>query len=171
MAARGADLSRAVPKIGSPIAPMAAAAQTSGPKATRQSDVIYGRKFGVALTMEVFTVRWPVRSGTTNSTGRRGASATIAAGRARRPDRYIRGPATEPCRRFRDCTMGAAGRRFSAGDRRTHHGHLLSYLLPLDLRQSFQKAQSRSQGVTWTNGALPQRSSTISWPNSGCSPT
>jgi dipeptidyl aminopeptidase/acylaminoacyl peptidase len=32
-----------------------AAAQTSGPKATRQSDVIYGRKFGVALTIEVFT--------------------------------------------------------------------------------------------------------------------
>ena len=32
-----------------------AAAQTSGLKATRQSDVIYGRKFGVALTMEVFT--------------------------------------------------------------------------------------------------------------------
>ena len=32
-----------------------AAAQTSGVKATRQSDVIYGRKFGVALTMEVFT--------------------------------------------------------------------------------------------------------------------
>ena len=31
-----------------------AAAQT-GAKATRQSDVIYGRKFGVALTMEVFT--------------------------------------------------------------------------------------------------------------------
>jgi hypothetical protein len=33
----------------------AAAAQTNPPKATRQSDVIYGRKFGVALTMEVFT--------------------------------------------------------------------------------------------------------------------
>jgi acetyl esterase/lipase len=32
-----------------------AAAQTSGAKATRQSDVIYGRKFGMALTMEVFT--------------------------------------------------------------------------------------------------------------------
>ena len=32
-----------------------AAAQTVGPKATRQSDMIYGRKFGVALTMEVFT--------------------------------------------------------------------------------------------------------------------
>lgn len=32
-----------------------AAAQTGGLKATRQSDVIYGRKFGVALTMEVFT--------------------------------------------------------------------------------------------------------------------
>jgi hypothetical protein len=32
-----------------------AAAQTSGRKAIRQSDVIYGRKFGVALTMEVFT--------------------------------------------------------------------------------------------------------------------
>ena len=25
------------------------------PEAARQSDVIYGRKFGVALTMEVFT--------------------------------------------------------------------------------------------------------------------
>src|SRR5262245_31974184 len=33
----------------------AAAAQTSAAKATRQSDVIYGRKFGMALTMEVFT--------------------------------------------------------------------------------------------------------------------
>jgi acetyl esterase/lipase len=32
-----------------------AAAQTSAPKATRQVDVIYGRKFGMALTMEVFT--------------------------------------------------------------------------------------------------------------------
>jgi acetyl esterase/lipase len=32
-----------------------AAAQASRPKAARQSDVIYGRKFGVALTMEVFT--------------------------------------------------------------------------------------------------------------------
>lgn len=32
-----------------------AAEQTSRPKAARQSDVIYGRKFGVALTMEVFT--------------------------------------------------------------------------------------------------------------------
>jgi len=32
-----------------------AAAQTSTPKAARQSDVIYGRKFGTALTMEVFT--------------------------------------------------------------------------------------------------------------------
>jgi acetyl esterase/lipase len=31
------------------------AAQTSGAKATRRSDLIYGRKFGVALTMEVFT--------------------------------------------------------------------------------------------------------------------
>ena len=31
------------------------AAQTSNAKATRQSDVIYGRKFGTALTMEVFT--------------------------------------------------------------------------------------------------------------------
>jgi acetyl esterase/lipase len=29
-------------------------AQVSSPNATRQSDVIYGRKFGVALTMEVF---------------------------------------------------------------------------------------------------------------------
>jgi hypothetical protein len=38
-----------------------AAAQTSAPKATRQSDVIYGRKFGVALTMEVFTA--PARNG------------------------------------------------------------------------------------------------------------
>ena len=37
------------------------AAQTSGPKAARQSDVIYGRKFGVALTMEVFTA--PTRNG------------------------------------------------------------------------------------------------------------
>src|SRR5262245_3823963 len=33
----------------------AAAAQTGAAKATRQSDVIYGRKFGMALTMEVFT--------------------------------------------------------------------------------------------------------------------
>jgi dipeptidyl aminopeptidase/acylaminoacyl peptidase len=33
----------------------AAAAQTSGAKITRQSDVIYGRKSGMALTMEVFT--------------------------------------------------------------------------------------------------------------------
>jgi acetyl esterase/lipase len=33
----------------------AAAAQTSTAKLTRQSDVIYGRKFGTALTMEVFT--------------------------------------------------------------------------------------------------------------------
>jgi acetyl esterase/lipase len=33
----------------------AAGAQTSAAKATRQSDVIYGRKFGMALTMEVFT--------------------------------------------------------------------------------------------------------------------
>ena len=33
----------------------AATAQIGGAKATRQSDVIYGRKFGVALTMEVFT--------------------------------------------------------------------------------------------------------------------
>jgi len=33
----------------------AAAAQTSAAKTTRQSDVIYGRKFGMALTMEVFT--------------------------------------------------------------------------------------------------------------------
>jgi acetyl esterase/lipase len=33
----------------------AAAAQTSRPKAARQSDVIYGRKLGMALTMEVFT--------------------------------------------------------------------------------------------------------------------
>lgn len=32
-----------------------AAEQTSRPKAARQSDVIYGRKFGVALTMEVST--------------------------------------------------------------------------------------------------------------------
>ena len=32
-----------------------AAAQTSATKATRQSDVVYGRKFGMALTMEVFT--------------------------------------------------------------------------------------------------------------------
>jgi acetyl esterase/lipase len=32
-----------------------AAEQTSRPNAARQSDVIYGRKFGVALTMEVFT--------------------------------------------------------------------------------------------------------------------
>jgi acetyl esterase/lipase len=32
-----------------------AAAQTRAGKATRQSDVIYGRKFGMALTMEVFT--------------------------------------------------------------------------------------------------------------------
>src|SRR5438309_1378068 len=30
-------------------------AQTIGAKAARQSDVIYGRKFGLALTMEVFT--------------------------------------------------------------------------------------------------------------------
>jgi len=30
-------------------------AQTSATKATRQSDVVYGRKFGMALTMEVFT--------------------------------------------------------------------------------------------------------------------
>ena len=33
----------------------AAAGQTSRAKITRQSDVIYGRKFGMALTMEVFT--------------------------------------------------------------------------------------------------------------------
>lgn len=33
----------------------AADAQTRLPKAARQSDVIYGRKFGMALTMEVFT--------------------------------------------------------------------------------------------------------------------
>jgi acetyl esterase/lipase len=32
-----------------------AAGQTSRPKAARQSDVIYGRKLGLALTMEVFT--------------------------------------------------------------------------------------------------------------------
>jgi acetyl esterase/lipase len=32
-----------------------AAAQTSRPKAARQSDVIYGRKFGLVLTVEVFT--------------------------------------------------------------------------------------------------------------------
>jgi dipeptidyl aminopeptidase/acylaminoacyl peptidase len=32
-----------------------AAEQTSGPNAARQSDVIYGRKFGLALTMEIFT--------------------------------------------------------------------------------------------------------------------
>lgn len=32
-----------------------AAGQTSRPKVARQSDVIYGRKFGLALTMEVFT--------------------------------------------------------------------------------------------------------------------
>jgi dipeptidyl aminopeptidase/acylaminoacyl peptidase len=32
-----------------------AAEQTSGPKAARQSDVIYGRRSGLALTMEVFT--------------------------------------------------------------------------------------------------------------------
>jgi acetyl esterase/lipase len=38
-----------------------AAAQTSGPKFTRQSDVIYGRKFGMALTMEVFAA--PTRNG------------------------------------------------------------------------------------------------------------
>jgi acetyl esterase/lipase len=38
-----------------------AAAQTSRPKAARQSDVIYGRKFGLALTMEVFTA--PTRNG------------------------------------------------------------------------------------------------------------
>jgi len=31
------------------------AAQTTAPKPTRQSDVIYGRKYGTALTMEVFT--------------------------------------------------------------------------------------------------------------------
>jgi acetyl esterase/lipase len=36
-----------------------AGAQTSTSKATRQSDVIYGRKFGVALTMEVFTPATP----------------------------------------------------------------------------------------------------------------
>ena len=48
-----------------------AGAQTGTSKATRQSDVIYGRKFGVALTMEVFTpaspngvgVLWVVSSG------------------------------------------------------------------------------------------------------------
>src|SRR5262245_12729932 len=39
----------------------AAAAQTSAAKATRQSDVIYGRKAGMALTMEVFTP--PARNG------------------------------------------------------------------------------------------------------------
>jgi acetyl esterase/lipase len=33
----------------------AAATQTSAAKVTRQSDVIYGRKFGMTLTMEVFT--------------------------------------------------------------------------------------------------------------------
>jgi acetyl esterase/lipase len=38
-----------------------AAAQTGRPAAARQSDVIYGRKFGVALTMEVFTP--PTRNG------------------------------------------------------------------------------------------------------------
>jgi acetyl esterase/lipase len=38
-----------------------AAEQTSRPKAVRQSDVIYGRKFGVALTVEVFTA--PTRNG------------------------------------------------------------------------------------------------------------
>ena len=32
-----------------------AAEQTGRPNAARQSDVIYGRKFGVALTLEVFT--------------------------------------------------------------------------------------------------------------------
>jgi acetyl esterase/lipase len=36
-------------------------AQVGSPKPTRQSDVIYGRKFGVALTMEVF--RPPSRNG------------------------------------------------------------------------------------------------------------
>ena len=64
---------------------MAAAAQTSGPKATRQSDVIYGRKFGVALIFFLLI------SGS-----------------------------------------------------------------------HFRKRNQRSRGVTWTNGALPQRSSTIS---------
>jgi acetyl esterase/lipase len=48
-----------------------AAGQTTAAKATRQSDVIYSRKFGMALTMEVFTpatrnrigVVWVVSSG------------------------------------------------------------------------------------------------------------
>ncbi len=35
--------------------PSGSGAQTRAPEAARQSDVIYGRKFGMALTMEVFT--------------------------------------------------------------------------------------------------------------------
>ncbi len=35
--------------------PNRADAQSSAAKAPRQSDVVYGRKFGLALTMEVFT--------------------------------------------------------------------------------------------------------------------
>lgn len=45
-----------------------AAAQTSRPKAARQSDVIYGRKYGVALTMEVFTAE--TRNGIGGGMGR-----------------------------------------------------------------------------------------------------
>lgn len=33
----------------------AASAQSGAAQSTRQSDVVYGRKFGMALTMEVFT--------------------------------------------------------------------------------------------------------------------
>src|SRR5262245_412228 len=65
----------------------AAATQTSAPKATRQSDVIYGRKFGMALTMEVFTpaprsglgVVWVV-----SSSGRSSRDQTLQESFARR---------------------------------------------------------------------------------------
>jgi len=44
----------------------AAHAQTGAPNATGQSDVIYGRKAGMALTMEVMVIepcRWSSRCG------------------------------------------------------------------------------------------------------------
>ena len=55
-------------------------AQTSASKATRRSDVIYGRKFGVALTMEVFTPATPNRLGVVwvvSSSGRSSREQTL----------------------------------------------------------------------------------------------
>jgi hypothetical protein len=74
-----------------------AAAQTNPARATRQSDVIYGRKFGVALTTEVFTPAprngfggvWVVSSSGPSRGARRGWTCVSGVGSGHRVDREV----------------------------------------------------------------------------------